>query len=187
MLSECVHAPMSTSPEAGRGKAPSAKATKRGWVSERGWIDVNRAARCVKEHDVVIRVHGMTILPKALKQPNDKDVTKHKVHKAGADAVRAPKAPPVARGASPPRPPNGRQKQRAQRLLDFQEKKRKAAIAEKVAAGVDEAVAAAAVAREEQKRLDARSAARAAQAGADAVLPAQPSPEASSGATRMEV
>ena len=129
----------------------------------------------------------MTILPKALKQPNNKDVTRHKVHKAGADAALAPKVHAAARGETPPRPPSERQKLRAQRLLVFQEMKRKQAIADKVAAGVDEAVATAAVAREEQKRLDARSAARAAQAGADAVQPAQPAPEAPSGATRMEV
>jgi hypothetical protein len=95
---------------------------------------------------------------------------------------KMPKKPVVGGDSSSPRPPSKRQQKQAQRLEEFIEAKRQANVACKVAAGVPHEIAVAAVAREEQKRLEVIAKSRA-EARADA---AQPVPTAPDGADRMQ-
>ena len=152
------------------GSEPKAR---RGRLDERAWADVLRAAKVAREAGVALTVHGVHVAPFPLKQPKGQD--KHKMHKT-------PKTPVVGGDSSSPRPPSKRQQKQAQRLEEFHEKKRQANVAAKVAAGVPHEVAVAAVAREEQKRIEAIAKSRA-EARADA---ARPAPTASNGANQMQ-
>ena len=78
------------------------------------------------------------------------------------------KPPPAASGETPPPSVSKRSERSRKRLLEFQEKKRAAAVQELVAKGCDLAVAQATVARDERKRLEERTKAGAAPMEEDA-------------------
>ena len=112
----------------------SSGVAKRGRLSEGAWADVVRAARVVREEGVALKVHGVEITC-VLKQ--------HKVtgrratpgqQKKPTEAV-ASKPPPAVSGEAPPPSVSKRRERSRQRLLEFQEKKRAAAVQELVAKG----------------------------------------------------
>jgi hypothetical protein len=146
-------------------KAPSPSTAKRGRLSERMWADVRVAARVARDEGVPLRVHGVDVLPIVQKQ--HKKAKAHKTPQPKAEAAGG-EGSEAACGEAPPRPPSKRQQRQARRLEEFHEKKRKALLAAKIAEGVPQPLAEAAVAREEQKRLDEIAAARAARASAEA-------------------
>ena len=80
-----------------------------------------------------------------------------KCNKKSTEAV-APKLHSTSADDASPTPLNARKQRSARRLQEFQEKKRAALIAEKVAMGMDTKVAEAAVRRDEAKRLEQRTA-----------------------------
>ena len=76
-----------------------------------------------------------------------------KCNKKSTEAV-APKLHSTSADDASPTPLSARKQRSARRLQEFQEKKRAALLAEKVATGMDTNVAEAAVRREEAKRLE---------------------------------
>ena len=125
---------------------------KRGRLSERCWADILRATRVVREEGVALRVHGIEIFNKRKPLKMKKKVPRQE-QKKPTETV-APTLPSTANGETPP-PPRSKRKQRsAQRLLDFQEKKRAAAVQKQVLQGADPIVAEETVARSERKRLE---------------------------------
>ncbi len=80
-----------------------------------------------------------------------------KCNKKSTEAV-APKLHSTSADDASPTPLSARKQRSARRLQEFQEKKRAALIAEKVAMGMDTKVAEAAVRRDEAKRLEQRTA-----------------------------
>ena len=79
-----------------------------------------------------------------------------KCNKKSAEAA-APKLHSTSDDDASPTPLSNRKKRSARRLQEFQEKKRAALIAKKVAEGMDNKIAEAAVRRDEAKRLEGRS------------------------------
>ena len=80
-----------------------------------------------------------------------------KCNKKSAEAA-APKLHSTSDDDASPTPLSNRKRRSARRLQEFQEKKRAALIAQKVATGMDTKVAEAAVRRDEAKRLEQRTA-----------------------------
>ena len=125
---------------------------KRGRLSERAWADILRATRVVREEGVALRVHGIEIFNKRKPLKMKKKVPRQE-QKKPTETV-APTLPSTANGETPP-PPRSKRKQRsAQRLLDFQEKKRAAAVQKQILQGADPIVAQETVARSERRRLE---------------------------------
>ena len=139
----------------------SATTAKRGRLSERAWADVRRAARLARAEGITLKVHGVEITG-VLKQPQvAKTRTKRKAQQGPAETAASEQPSTVADEASPP--PLSKRKQRsAQRLLEFQEKKRAALVHELVSKGTELSVAQGIVARDERKRLEHVAAQRAA-------------------------
>jgi len=110
-----------------RAATPQGSATtaRRGRLSERAWADVRRAARLARAEGITLKVHGVEITG-VLKQPQvAKTRTKRKAQQRPAETAASEQPSTVADEASPP--PLSKRKQRsAQRLLEFQEKKRAA-------------------------------------------------------------
>ena len=101
---------------------------KRGRLSERAWADVRRAARLAREEGVTLRVHGIEVTGE-LKQRIGKPKKPRKVQQQPAETVE-PERPSTAGDVSsaavesPPLPISKRKERSAQRLLEFQKKKR---------------------------------------------------------------
>ena len=129
--------------------------TKRGRFNERVWADVRIAARVAREEGVVLDVHGIKITG-MLKQHKVNKVLRMGLQQQQAEAA-VPQQPSATSDEASPPPASKRKQRSAQRLQEFQEKKRVAAVAELVAKGCDLAVAQATVARDERKRLEERS------------------------------
>ena len=106
----------------------------------------------LKQHQ---KTSGRSVTPRQQQKPTE--------------AVSALAQPPAAADEASPSPLSKRQQRQAQRLQDFQEKKRAAAVQEFVARGYDLATAQATVARAERKRLELAAAARAVPMQAEAV------------------
>ena len=101
------------------GPTPTAK---RGRLNDRAWRDVSRAARIAREEGVSLRVHGVEVTG-LLKQ---QWVAKRCVHVAKqqpAESAASKQASAAAGDSSQPQL-SRRQQRSAQRLLEFQEKKR---------------------------------------------------------------
>ena len=101
------------------GPTPTAK---RGRLNDRAWRDVRRAARIAREEGVSLRVHGVEVTG-LLKQ---QWVAKRCVHVAKqqpAESAASKQASAAAGDSSQPQL-SRRQQRSAQRLLEFQEKKR---------------------------------------------------------------
>ena len=111
---------------------------------------VRRAARVAREEGVTLKVHGVEV--GVLKQ-HDKPAKSRKVLQKPAEAV-APKQPSVVVDEASPPPPSKRQQRSAQRLREFQEKKRANSVAAFVASGKDPDTAKALVAQLESRRLE---------------------------------
>ena len=141
---------------------------KRGRLSERAWANVVRAARVVREEGVAVKVHGIEVYGLPLKQHKLTPCRLgHKAQKKPAEPA-APTLPSATAGDAPPKPLTTRQQRSAQRLMEFQEQKRAAAVQELVAKGCELSVAQAKVARLERKRLEERTKAGAAPMEEDA-------------------
>ena len=144
-------------------------AAKRGRLSEREWADVVRGMRVVRQEGVALKMHGVDIIPtRLLKQQKVKGYRATPGQQKKQTESVALKPPPAASGETPPPSVSKRSERSRQRLLEFQEKKRAAAVQEEVAKGCDLAVAQAKVARRERKRLEERMKARAAPMEEDA-------------------
>lgn len=103
-----------------KGSPPTAK---RGRLSERVWADVVRAARLAREDGVTLTVHGVKVDGKR-KPLRESKTHMHKGKKKLADAAMQT-LPSEAGGEAPPPPLSKKQQRSAQRLREFQEKKRK--------------------------------------------------------------
>ena len=145
--------------------APRLAAARRGRVSERVWADVRIAARVARDEGVALRVHGINVQPINTLKQHGKAVSKVPMPKA--EAAQGKQAT-VPSDESSPRPPSQRKQRQARRLEEFHQRKRVAAVAEKVAAGVAPEVAKQQVARDEQMRLEVIAAAKAKAASAEA-------------------
>jgi len=145
---------------AAKGSLPSAK---RGRLCERTWADVRRAARVAREEGVKLRVHHRCVDIIGVLKQHTKVPCKvvSKVQKKPTETV-APTLPSATAGEAPPPPLSKRKQRSAQRLQDFLERKRAAAVAELVAKGYRLEVVRGVVARAESKRLERIQAARAA-------------------------
>ena len=107
---------------------PSPVAATRGRLSERVWADVRRAARLAREESVVVKVHGIEVYGLPLKQHKLTPCRLgHKEQKKPAEPA-APTLPSATAGDAPPKPLTKRQQRIAQRLMEFQEQKRAAAV-----------------------------------------------------------
>ena len=106
---------------AAKGSPPAAK---RGRLSEREWVDVRHAARLAREEGVKLRVHGIAVTG-LLKQQCKVQHKACKVVQKPAETA-APKPPPVAVDETSPPPLSNRKQRSAQRLLEYQQKKRAA-------------------------------------------------------------
>ena len=104
---------------------------RRGRLSERAWADVRIAARVARETDVVLRLHGIEIYNKRKPHKLEKEVVQQKQQKPVEAAVL--ELPLATDGEAPPPPLSKRQRRSAQRLQEFQEKKRAAEVAEVLA------------------------------------------------------
>ena len=103
----------------------------RGRLSERAWLDVRRAARLAREvPGVALRVHNVTVTG-LLKQQKVTPTLLHKVQKKPTESV-APTLPSAMVDKASPSPLNKRQQRSAQRLQEFQEKKRAARMAKEL-------------------------------------------------------
>ena len=138
----------------------SPPAATRGLRSERAWNDVRSAARIAREEGVVLRLHGTLVMPLRKLQKQAKGLGKEQ--KKPAEAA----APPLLSakvGEAPPSPALSKRQQRsAQRLQEFQERKRATLVQGLVSKGTDPEVARGIVAREERKQLELVAAQRAA-------------------------
>ena len=147
--------------EAAAAKLSPAAAT-RGRLSERAWADVRRAARLAREEGVAVKVHGIEVYGLPLKQHKQTPCSLgHQVQKKPAEPAE-PTLPSATAGDAPPKPLTTRQQRSAQRLQEYQEKKRAAEVQELVVKGCELSVAQAKVARLERKRLEERTMAGAA-------------------------
>ena len=100
-----------------------------------------------------MKVHGIEVYGLPLKQHKLTPCRLgHKEQKKPAEPA-APTLPSATAGDAPPKPLTKRQQRSAQRLMEFQEQKRAAAVQELVAKGCELSVAQAKVARLERKRL----------------------------------
>ena len=104
-----------------------------------------------------MKVHGIAVYGLSLKQHKLTPCRLgHKEQKKPAEPAE-PTLPSATAGDAPPKPLTKRQQRSAQRLMEFQEKKRAAAVQELVAKGCELSVAQAKVARLERKRLEERT------------------------------
>ena len=100
----------------------SLAAAKRGRRSERAWADVSRAADIARAKGVMVKVHGIEVMPLSLpfaRRPAD---LAERVVQKPADAA-VPKQPSEAVDEASPPPLSKRKQRSAQRLMKFQEKK----------------------------------------------------------------
>ena len=139
---------------------------KRGRLSERSWADVRRAARIAREEGVALKVHGIEVTGKLKQLSGAKNVARKVLQKPAEPA--APAQPSAVSDEASPPPLSKRQQRSAQRLQEYQEQKRGAAVAELVAKGCELSIAQATVARLERKRLEERAKAGAAPMEGDA-------------------
>ena len=109
----------------------SLAAAKRGCRSERAWADVSRAADIARAKGVMVKVHGIEIMPLSLQPARKKPAVAAKVVQKPADAA-VPKQPSEAVDEASPPPLSKRKQRSAQRLVKFQEKKRAAMRAAKL-------------------------------------------------------
>ena len=116
----------------------------------------------------MVKVHGIEVYGLPLKQ--HKQTPCRLVHKAQKKPVEPaePTLPSATAGDAPPKPLTKRQQRSAQRLQEYQEKKRAAAVQELVDKGCELSVAQAKVARLERKQLEERAQAGAAPMEEDA-------------------
>ena len=102
----------------------SSSAATRGWLNERQWLDVRKAARIARAERVVLKVHGVAVgsLRKRRTVCNQKGgVDKEQQQKSAESAVPMQLADSDA--SSPP--PLSKRRQRSRdRLLEFQRQKR---------------------------------------------------------------
>ena len=131
---------------------PSPAGAKRGLLSERAWADVRRAARLAHEEKVTIRLHGLVVTAK-LKQSGVSEKVVPEDPKLPVEAAGRTTSSAMA-GDAPPSSGGKRTKRNAQRLQEFQEKKRAAFVAELTAKGCELRHAQEAVASAEQQRLE---------------------------------
>jgi hypothetical protein len=152
---------MSDAKREGIAVKPSLPSATRGRLSARAWADVRIAARIAREEGVALDVHGVHITNISRRKPMLKEKCNKVQHGQQRMAEAAnPKQPTAVVDEASPQPRSKRAARSAQRLLDFQERKRAAAIAALVEQGTDAGVAAGQVARVEAKRLEAAAAAR---------------------------
>ena len=101
---------------------------KRGRASERTWADVRQAARVAREEGVLLRVHRrgcvdvIGVLKQHTKTPRP---VVHKVQRKPVEAAE-PKLPSTAADDTSPPSLSKRKQRSAERLQDYQEKKRAA-------------------------------------------------------------
>ena len=101
----------------------SLAAAKRGRRSERAWADVSRAADIARAKGVVVKVHGIEIMPLSVHSSRKPADLAMEVMRKPADAA-VPKQPSEAVDETSPPPLSKRKQRSAQRLMTFQEKKR---------------------------------------------------------------
>ena len=143
--------------------SPTTAAT-RGRLSERAWADVRRAARLAREEGVKLCVHGVLVSPVLQKLQHRMIPGRRATHgrqQPAETAVQKQSMPTAVDEASPPAL-SKRHQRSAERLQEYQEKKRAALVAELVSKGTDSTVAHGIVARDERKRLEQIAARRAA-------------------------
>ena len=132
---------------------PSPAGAKRGLLSERAWADVRRAARLAHEEKVTIRLHGLVVTAKLKKQSEVSEKVVPEDPKLPVEAAGRTTSSAMA-GDAPPSSGGKRTKRNAQRLQEFQEKKRAAFVAQLTAKGFELRHAQEAVASAEQQRLE---------------------------------
>ena len=115
--------------------AAKGSAAKRGRLSARGWADVRQAARVAREEGVTLKVckDGIEVTGLMKQQRKVSKIKPCAARKPTEAVAQKQPAPAAADEASPP-PPSKRKARSAQRLEDFQEKKRAAYIAKYIAA-----------------------------------------------------
>ena len=102
-------------------RGDASRASTRGRIAEREWRDIRRAARIARVEGVALKVHGVEVAALSIRKAPDKKA--NHLQKQPTDPVDPPKQQDEAVGDTP-RPPTARQQHRAQRLREYQEKKR---------------------------------------------------------------
>jgi hypothetical protein len=96
---------------------------KRGRLSEREWVDVERAARVARSHGLTLKVHGVEFTG-ILKQNQVKKTTAHKVLQPQVETAVA-QPPPTSGSETQPQSLSKRQQRSQLRLQEFQQKKQR--------------------------------------------------------------
>ena len=108
----------------------SPQTAKRGRLSERAWADVRHAAKVAREEGVTLKVHGIEVTG-LLKQHTKVPRKSCKVLQKPAETAATMKPSAPADDSSSPAPLSKRKERSAQRLLEFQKKKRAELFAKK--------------------------------------------------------
>ena len=136
--------------------ALSPPAANRGRLSERARDDIRFAARTAREEGVTLSLHGVTVSCTRKPRASDKKSCSNGQQKKSTAIV-----PSTPADESSPAPLSKRQQRSAQRLQEFQEKKRATLVQQLMSQGMELSIAQAHVARDERKALEHITAQRA--------------------------